>query len=204
MKTTIKTTAAILAMIMMAACSSDDSKPAEEPLSERLEYENTTETTIYDFSEPVYIQIQVPEDKIIIDPSKVSLEITLEHQVAFDLSYGYRMPNSTTDYKIVNTLGGFNKYSRENVLSFNPNHTEVINPDGSFNYPNQTIPAGNYEEGGLSNEYPVETPMFSSMLNKNIKGNWQIFFVDTAELDEGKVIKVKLIFGEGALEVTEK
>lgn len=197
---TIKTTIAILAMIMITACSGDDSKTTEEPLSERLEYQYTSETIIPDVGDPIYIPIQVLEDKIITDPTKVYLEITLEHEVAFDLSYGYQMPNSSTEYKIVNSLGGFNKYSRENVLSFNPNHNEVINPDGGFTYQNQTIPAGNYKEGSFSDEHPVDTPLFNGMLNKNIKGTWKFFFVDSEEFDQGKLIEVKLIFDGGALE----
>lgn len=136
MKTTIKTTAAILAMIMMAACSSDDSKPAEEPLSERLEYENTTETIIPDGSETgVTIILNVDEDKNVIDPSKIFLEITLDHQIAVDLSLGYTMPSASQLQGIFSGLGGLNKFSRENVLSFNATHTAVISENPVFSIP---------------------------------------------------------------------
>lgn len=200
MKTVIKTTAIFL-MMVLTACSNDDGKKTEEPLSERLEYEYTTETIIPDGTVvPVMISIEVPNDKIVIDPAKVHIEITLEHEVALDLSFGYLMPNTGNEFKtIVNQLGGFNKYIPQNVFSFNPENTQVINPDGNHYYPQQTIPAGNYKEGTNNPEFPVETPLFQSMLNKNIKGQWKFYFLDSIELDEGKVIKVKLIFDEGAL-----
>lgn len=203
MKTTIKTTAAILAMIMMAACSSDDSKPAEEPLSERLEYENTTETIIPDGSETgVTIILNVDEDKNVIDPSKIFLEITLDHQIAVDLSLGYTMPSASQLQGIFSGLGGLNKFSRENVLSFNATHTAVISENPSFLYPNSTVPQGNYKQASTNSEFPVETSLFSSMMSKNINGAWKFFLKDDFGPDEGKIIKIKLIFDEGALEVT--
>ena len=185
-------------MIVMTACSSDDDTKIK--VSERLEYEYTIEQAIPDFSVPAYISIPVEEEKIIIDPTKVYVEISLEHELAADLSYGYKMPNNVTEYTMVNCLGGFNKYNRQNTLSFNPSHTEVLASE-NFTYPNGIIPQGNYNGGGLSENFPVETPMFNSMLNKSIKGTWKFFVKDNFELDEGKVIKVKLIFDEGALEV---
>lgn len=205
MKTTIITTAAIFA-IMMTACSSDDSDNAvvEEPLSERIEYEFNTETEIPNGTgELAIVTINVEEDKVIIDPTKIHIEITLEHEVALDLSFGYLMPNTGNEFKtIVNQLGGFNKYIPQNVFSFNPENTQIINPSENHYYPQQTIPAGKYREGTNNPEYPVETPLFQSMLNKNIKGQWKFYFLDSVELDQGKVIKIKLIFDEGALEVT--
>ena len=197
MKTSIKIFAAIL-MIAMTACSSDDDTKIK--VSERLEYEYTIEQAIPDFSVPAYISIPVEEEKIIIDPTKVYVEISLEHELAADLSYGYKMPNNGTEYTMVNCLGGFNKYNRQNTLSFNPSHTEVLASE-NFTYPNGMIPQGNYNGGGLSENFPVETPMFNSMLNKSIKGTWKFFVKDNFEFDKGKVIKVKLIFDEGALEV---
>lgn len=204
MKTIIKITA-IFAAIMLTACSSDDNKKTEEPLSERLEYEYATETIIPDGTVvPVMINIEVPDDKKVIDPTKIHIEITLEHEVALDLSFGYLMPNTGNEFKtIVNQLGGFNKYIPQNVFSFNPENTQIINSSENHYYPQQIIPAGKYKEGTNNSEYPVETPLFQSMLNKNIKGQWKFYFLDSVELDEGKVIKIKLIFDEGALQVDE-
>ena len=198
MKTIFKTTAAIFA-ITKTACSSDDDTKVK--VSERLEYEYAIEQPIPDFSVPAYISIPVEEEKTIIDPTKVYVEISLEHDVAADLSYGYKMPNNSTEYTMVNCLGGFNKYNKQNALSFNPSHTEVLKSDNSM-YPNGIIPQGNYNGGGISEDFPAETPMFNSMLNKSIKGTWKFFVKDNFELDEGKLVKIKLIFDEGALEVT--
>ena len=202
MKSLIRTTA-FLVLLAVTACNSDDNKNTEEPLSERLEYEYTTETTIPDYPvSPLLIDIEVQEDEVVIDPSKVHIEISLEHEVAADISYGYLMPNNGTEFKtIVNELGGFNKYVAQNVLSFNPENTQVINSSGDFYYPDGKIPAGNYKEGTNDPQYAPETPLFKSMLNKNIKGKWKFYFLDSYEMDEGKVIKIKLIFDEGALQV---
>lgn len=40
------------------------------------------------------------------------------------------------------------------------------------------------------------------MMSKNINGAWKFFLKDDFGPDEGKIIKIKLIFDEGALEVT--
>jgi len=203
MKTIFKTTAAIFA-IMMTACSSDDSNNAvvEEPLSERIEYEYTTERLIPNGNNLIDIPINVNEDKVVINPSKVFIEIMLDHKDAQDLSYGYLMPNDGTEFRtIVSKLGGTNNYNANNVLSFNPEHTQVINPNPSFHFPNGIIPSGNYKEGTSNPGFQVETPLFNSMLNKNINGVWRFFFIDDNLGHEGKVIKIKLIFDEGALEV---
>ncbi|RZK12878.1 MAG: hypothetical protein EOO46_01455 [Flavobacterium sp.] len=205
MKSIIKTTA--LAMVFaLTACSSDDGeKRVEEPISERLEYEFTNQIPIPDGSGTLaIISLEVDADEVVIDPSKVHIEITLEHELAIDVSYGYLMPNDGDEFRtIVNKLGGYNKYSAQNVLSFNPENTQVINVSENFNYPENTIPQGDYKEGTNDADFPVETPLFKSMMNKNINGTWKFFFIDDFEQDEGKVVKIKLIFDEGALQVNE-
>ena len=204
MKTTIKTIAFVL-LLMVMACSSDDAEKREESISERLEYEFTNEVLIPDGTGSMaIINLEVDADEVVIDPSKVYIEITLEHELAIDVSYGYLMPNNGDEFQaIVNNLGGFNKYSAQNTLSFNPEHTQVMNGSETFSYPNNTIPQDHYKEGTSNPEFPVETPLFKSMMNKNIKGLWKFFFLDDWDQDTGKVVKIKLIFDEGALQVDE-
>ena len=206
MKTAIKLSVAILIMVM-SACSSDDSKEIiEEPLSERLEYEFTTETEIPNGTgELALVTINVGEDRIVIDPTKIFIEFTLDHYEAKDLTYGYVIPNDNNTYRcLVRNLGGSNNYEAQNVLSFNPNHTNVINADG--NYPNNSVPQGNYKEGSLSPTAAIDTPLFSNMMGKNINGTWKFFVEDYQDnwnlIDDGNITKIKLIFDEGALEVT--
>ena len=193
-------------LFAVTACSKDDdNKTIDEPISERLEYEFTNEVLIPDGTGSIaLINLEVDADGVVIDPSKIFIEITLEHELAIDVSYGYLMPNNGNEFQaIVNNLGGFNKYSAQNVLSFNPENTQVLNASDTFSYPDNTIPQDDYKEGTINPEFPVETPLFKSMMNKNIKGTWKFFVLDDWDQDEGKVIKIKLIFDEGALQVNE-
>lgn len=199
----------ITAMLLMlfTACSSDDNNnEIEDPVSERIEYEFSSETEIPNGNgEDISVTIPVSQDMIIIDPTKVFLEITLDHYKASDITCGYILPNETIYRRIFANLGGNNNFDRNNVLSFNPNHTDVIST--TADYPGGIIPAGNYKEGSYSTTLnPVETPLFHNMINKNIKGNWRFFFEDYQDdisLDDGSLVKIKLIFDEGALQVNE-
>ncbi len=205
MKTIIRTTAVFVTM-MIIGCSSDDDNTTEEPISERLEYEYNIETDIPNGTgETLIVTIPIDQDKIVIDPTKVFVEITLDHDKASDLTYGYFMPNESVSRIIIAGLGGNNNYDRNNILSFNPNHTQAINT--TQDYPGGIIPRGNYKQGTYSEGTQVETPLFHNMMNKNIRGNWRFLiedYQDDLSIDDGSLIKIKLIFDEGALEVNDQ
>lgn len=199
MKYYIKVICLVFSISVIISCSNDD----KDVVPTRFEYEFATETAIPDNGNVRLITINVEADRVVINPSKVFLEITLNHPVASDLSYGYLMPNDGDEFKnIVNNLGGLNAYNSANSLLFSPTAVETINPSIDYIYPNFVISAGIYKEGTASPDYPVESPLFQSMMNKNIRGDWKFFFLDTQELNEGSIIKVKLIFEEGALNDT--
>lgn len=196
MKKILKLILGMMLLFIVMACNKDD----DEGISSKLEYQFTTETLIPDNGNPLIITINVDADRVVVDPSKVFLEITLNHSVARDLSYGYLMPNDGDEIRsIVNNLGGLNAYSSDNTLVFSPTSLVSINPSEDYMYPNFVVSAGVYKEGTSSEEFPVESPLFHNMLDKNILGDWKFFFLDTRELYQGSVIKVKLIFEEGAL-----
>lgn len=196
MKNTISKISLVFAIgILFFSCSKNN----EDPEPTLYEYEFNTETIIPD-NEVMLISINVKDDAIIIDPTKVYIEIRLQHAVARDLSFGYLMPDDDGEAQsIVNNLGGINAYSSANTLTFNSTAIETINPSVDNIYPNFVVPAGRYREGTSDAQFPVETPLFNGMMGKNIRGDWQFFFLDTVELNEGSLISVKLIFEEGSL-----
>jgi len=199
MKTIIKTTALIAMLIFLTACSSDEAeKIIEEPVSERVEYVYNGPQDFISASTSVGIEIY--DDAIIIDPTKVTLQIRFKHDKAIDVDYGYIAPGAEEEFIAVG-LGGSNKYNANNTLSFNSTNTEIIGD----NYPDQTIPEGNYTSGSSFINDPLlhEAPLFKSLLNKNIKGVWVFFFYEFGNTQSGQIQSVKLIFEEGALKVND-
>lgn len=186
-------------LIAVTACSKDDEveKIVEEAKSERIEYVYNGPRDFLNTS--TYVNITITDDEIIIDPTKVTLQIRLKHDKAIDVDYGYIAPEAEEKFIAVG-LGGNNKYSANSTLSFNSVNTEIIGD----NYPNQTIPTGNYTSGTSFFNNPLhEAPLFKSLLNKNIKGVWSFFFYEFGDTQSGQIQSVKLIFEEGALQVNE-
>lgn len=198
MKTIIKATATILTILTMTACSSDDSKdaPEEEPLSEKVEYVFSEPTQIASDGFTI-IDLEVGANAKIIDPTKITLELRLSHQQAMDVDFTYVPPDGDGHYILIGA-GGYNKFNPNSTLTFRSSHTQMIADE----YPNNTIPTGDYTSTSFDNEiYPVEKPLFNSLLNKNTEGTWKFVFSDVGDTESGDVYWIKLIFEEGALEV---
>ncbi len=187
-----------LSIFSLISCSKDNNEEPKPKLSERKEYLFTTITNIPDDgSANLEIPIIIGDNRTIIDPTKVKLELKLEHGYASDLLVMYKNPTGT--YKgIFIFVGSSNDFISTNTLSFGTNHTlaSFIIEDG------YKIAAGNYNS--MSNDIvlnPVEKPLFEQLRNKNINGTWKFFFSDVLASYSGKVHSIKLIFEEGALSV---
>lgn len=198
MKNLIKPFALFLITITLTSCSSDDDTTNEPTSAGRMEFVYDIVTEFTGVTGDNIITLNVGTDAVVIDPTKVYIELNLELSYAATMDYGYAMPSDESEFKyMVGALGGDNQYIPSNTLRFNPNHTNVIEDD----YQDGIIPSGDYTSHTLDAIYfPIESPLFNSMLGKNIQGNWKFNFAAYANLP-GKVHKIKIIFEEGALEL---
>lgn len=190
-----KTVFTFILVISLFSCSKDENNT--QKISERKEYSFTTVTTIPNNGvDNLELTINVPESRIIIDPSKVKLEVKLQHERANSLHFLYKNPSG--NYKSIFVFtGGVNSFVSQNSLLFGSTHTKDAFDIVSL----RTIAAGNYNSI-LSDVNPVERPLFSQTSNKNIQGNWNFFISDvTADSWQGNLYSIKLIFEEGALNI---
>ena len=98
----------------LSSCSKDDDN--EIKLSERKEYSYTTLSTIPDNGiDNLIITLNVPDNRIIIDPTKVKVEFKLEHGFASDLLVQYKNPDG--NFKDIFVFeGGSNTFIPQNPL----------------------------------------------------------------------------------------
>lgn len=166
-----------------------------DAVSERREYAYTTITSIPDDEvNNLEISIHISENRTVIDPSKIKLEVKLEHTQATDILLQYRNPGGTY-LTIFNFLGADNDFAPQNTLVFGSTHTLT-----NFNTAGGYVLGGNYTSMTNDvNAYPVEVPLFEQTRNMNISGTWNFFISDVSAGESGNLHSIKLIFEEGAL-----
>ena len=199
---TIKTTIAILALsIFTISCSKDDPAPTPVKLpSAAVNFENTTEIPILDAldipgpDEPAITisNINVTANGTILDLKKMIFEMNVEHTWQGDLRFTLIAPDGTESLFIRN-IGQDKNYVSTNKLRFCATFTNAM--------PNQNIdiPAGNYKESQNTVSTPVLLPIFSTLQDKSINGNWKLKVSDHYNGDTGSIKSWKLIFETGAL-----
>lgn len=183
-------------LFMFLACNKDDDTTEEMPLGD-IEFIYDTVTSFTGDPGDNIVTLNVDIDAIVVDPTKVFIELNMEYPVAGALDYAYKMPFENAEFQyLVGAVGGNSEYIPENTLRFNPNHEHVI----ESSYPDSIIPSGDYNSYTINAfDFPVETPLFGSMMGKSIQGNWRFNFADYAG-QSGKVHKIKLVFEEGSLQ----
>ena len=200
---TIKTTIAILVLsILTFSCSKEDA-PAPTPVkqpSAAVSFENTTEMPILDAlyvlgpDEPTTTtsNINVTANGTILDLKKMIFEMNVEHTYQLDLRFTLIAPDGTESLFIRN-IGQDKNYVSTNKLRFCATFTNAM--------PNQNIdiPAGDYKESQKTGSTPVLLPIFSTLQDKSITGNWKLKVSDHDNSDTGSIKSWKLIFETGAL-----
>ncbi|HLT53655.1 MAG TPA: hypothetical protein VKZ97_07180 [Flavobacteriaceae bacterium] len=196
MKTIFKTVLVIGLLILFWACNKEDDSSENLPLGD-MEFVNETLANFTGDPGDNIVTLYVDTNAIVVDPTKVFIELNIEYPVAGALDYAYKMPFENAEFQyLVGAVGGNNEYIPENTLRFNPNHENII----ESSYPDSVVPSGDYNSATLNAfDFPVETPLFGSMMGKNIQGEWQFNFPDYSG-QPGSVHKIKLVFEEGALQ----
>ena len=126
--------------------------------------------------------INIPLTGNIIDPSKITFNISLSAVWAGDVAVDIIAPNSSV-MTLIKRIGATNSigcgssthFVTENILSFNSSNTTPIPSSG-----NNNIPSGNYSPTGDATIYPFHnlTNMATFLNGKNINGIWRILVYD--------------------------
>jgi subtilisin-like proprotein convertase family protein len=195
MKTFFRATG-FICLFLMASCSNDDNN-GDQKLTLPATFENNTALNIPDTPPgvPVYSEINIPNSGTIIDPSKINIELDLEHSFCVDLVIQIVAPdgNATT---LLKRYGAGNDLISGNILRFNSTFTNTMisNPIATGNYAPLINQDTSFEPTNIS------TPSLELFLtNKNIKGIWKIKASDWFTGNVGKLNTWKIKFAEGAL-----
>lgn len=218
MKTLNKISLLIITFFAIACSKNEDSSPTPTPAALSVAFEgiNTTVTAIPDAAalpvgstNVVEIPITIDKEGVIIDGSKITIELDLTHTFAGDVavriiaptgeSFGLIKRIGSTSQSLDGSLGSNNNFKAGNKLVFN---STFVN---SFPFTSITtfdIPAGNYKPTFGVNTIPtivVEVPLAAFFANKNIKGIWKLKAYDCGYGDTGSVNEWKIKFDTGAL-----
>jgi subtilisin-like proprotein convertase family protein len=146
--------------------------------------------------------IEIIGTGIITDPSKVTIELDIEHYYGGDLVIELIAPSgescglikrlgATSD----STCGNSSNFITGNKLSFNSTFTTTLTAN--------EIVTGNYAPTQGNSNYPTTVPMISLatfLTGKNITGIWKLKMYDYGVGDTGKLNSWKLKFETGALQ----
>lgn len=222
---TIKLTAAILSLVSIIAisCSKDDDAPAvptpivpDTRLVLPATLENNTQLTLPDgvanggacgsqvTPGTAENTIEIAADGIILDPTKLSIEVDISHTYGGDVVLELVTPSGESVGLIkriastVDTSCGTNTdFVVGNKLTFNStNATQLAGGPPSFI-------TGNYAPSSGTSTYPTTVAMTSLatfLTGKNIKGVWKMKIYDCGVGDIGKLNSWKLKFEVGALQ----
>ena len=146
--------------------------------------------------------INIPLTGNIIDPSKITFNISLSAAWAGDVAVDIMAPDGsvmTLIKRIGATFsigcGSSTHFVTENILSFNSSNTTPIPFSGNSN-----IPSGNYSPTGDATIYPFHNLVnMATFLNgKSISGNWRLIVYDYGVTDPTVLNSWSINIGSGA------
>ena len=188
------------ATLLTISCSKDKVEATPIP-SAAATYSNNTGLFITDrsgvFITPVLRTINIPKAGTINDPSKISVDISLNHDNADDLVMILYLPNGD-NFTLLRNVGADNNFVANNILTFVSSSTYTISNTAS----NVNIFAGFYKQCLSTNQNLVlsnDDLMETVLANKSIQGDWILKIYDTKFTNLGFFNFVKINLAEGAL-----
>lgn len=210
----------IAAVLLTISCSKDDEPKTYGSVNLPLlpaSFEQNNAVNITDatggcgsnaVTTPVVSEIMISNNGIIIDPSKVTIDLGLSHTWCGDLVVELIAPSGDS-CTLIKRLGSSSNedscasganFISTNILSFNSLNPDPINV---LNYTtDDEVPAGNYmPSSGAGTFLPSVkmTPLKGFLMNKSINGTWKLRVADYGGGDSGSIQNWKIRFEAAAL-----